>query len=126
MLLSAFLRRRRWRYLDAALEFLVPPLSLFVLIQAVLLVAALLLRPIWAWPIAACIVITAAYVFSGLYQYRAPRSVWLGLLAVPLFLLWKIPFYVRLTFTRGPQSWERTQRHAEMEQQKNGPADKTG
>lgn len=126
MLLAAFAKHRRWRYLDAALEFLVPPLSLFVLIQAVLLIVALWVRPVWAWPMAACIAITATYVFSGLYQYRAPRSVWLGLFAVPLFLLWKIPFYVRLTFSRGPQSWERTQRHAELEQRNNDPSDKKG
>jgi hypothetical protein len=58
--------------------------------------------------------VTALYVFSGLYQRRAPREVWLGLLAVPLFLLWKVPFYLRLLTGKKQESWERTKRLAEV------------
>lgn len=115
MLLWTFLRSPRWRYLDALLELCTPPLSLLVFGQTVLVIVALLVDWRWAMVFGAYLLVTVLYVISGLVQRRAPRSVWLGLLAVPLFLLWKIPFYLRLFFGKKQEGWERTRRAAEIE-----------
>ncbi|HRI88254.1 MAG TPA: glycosyltransferase family 2 protein [Candidatus Hydrogenedentes bacterium] len=121
-LLRALVRRPRWRYLDMLLELCVPPLSLFVFAQVAMLGVALVsgLFLGWHWVIVfgTYFAITILYVVAGLYQRNAPREVWVGLLAVPMFLLWKIPFYARLLFGKKQQTWERTQRLAEVEREK--------
>lgn len=123
-LLKAFVHSPRWRYLDMLLELCVPPLSLLVLVEIVCAAIALFAGGPWAVVFASYFIATALYVAAGLYQRRAPKEVWLGLLAVPLFLVWKIPLYLRLLTGRKQETWERTQRIAETkrEQEKNRPA----
>ncbi len=116
-LLRAFARSPRWRYLDMLLELCVPPLSLLVLMESACLVASAFLSWRWFAVFAVYLAVTALYVFSGLHRRRAPREVWLGLLAVPLFLLWKIPFYLRLLTGKKQESWERTKRRAEVKRE---------
>lgn len=116
-LLVAFLRAPRWRYLDAILELMVPPLSLLVFLELILLALSVLLLPAFTLPVAGCGFIIVHYVASGLWLCRAPVNVWLALAAAPAFLLWKIPFYIKLAFTKKPQTWERTQRQAEIDRE---------
>jgi cellulose synthase/poly-beta-1,6-N-acetylglucosamine synthase-like glycosyltransferase len=120
-LLKAFARRPRWRYLDAILELLVPPLSLLVLMQVAVLLFSLVVRPAWAPFFIATVGATVFYVVAGLYKMRAPTGVWRGLLLAPLFLAWKIPFYLRLARSEKPGGWERTQRQAEVERDAQNP-----
>lgn len=109
-LARACMRRPRWRYIDGILDLAVPPLSLLVMGEGVLLLAGWLLHPLWAWIVAACIGITAFHVFSGLLLSRAPRVVWLALLAVPLFLLWKVMLYLSAAIRPSETIWIRTPR----------------
>lgn len=114
-LIRAFLKTPRWRYFDAILDLLVPPLSLLVLAQVAALILALVLNPSWA-PVFICTSAGAVlYVVAGLYRVGAPATVWRGLLLTPLFLLWKIPFYLRLARSPRPAGWDRTQRQAERD-----------
>ncbi|MDZ4859596.1 MAG: glycosyltransferase family 2 protein [Candidatus Hydrogenedentes bacterium] len=121
-LLRALMRSPRWRYLDMLLELCVPPLSLLVFSQLLMIAVAAGAGFFvgWHWPIifASYFATTILYVVAGLYQRNAPREVWVGLLAAPLFLLWKIPFYGRLLFGGKQKTWERTQRLAEVERDK--------
>lgn len=68
---------------------------------------------------------TVVYVAAGLYRMRAPAPVWRGLLLAPLFLLWKVPFYLRLIRSDKPGEWERTQRQAELARNAN-PEERDG
>lgn len=113
-LLRAFVVRPRWRYLEAAFYLLVPPLSMLVMSECLLVLLALLWRPIWLPLALACVLGTCFHVGSGLYMSRVPKPVWLGLLAVPLFLLWKIPLYVKMLLSPNERTWVRTNRNAEL------------
>lgn len=119
-LAKAFARRPRWRYLDAILELLVPPLTILVMLQAVCLVVSCLIRPAWTPVFLLSSGATVFYVIAGLYKMRAPGEVWRGLLLAPVFLAWKIPFYFRLARSKKPGGWERTQRQAEVERDGQG------
>ena len=115
-LLGAFLRQPRWAYLDTFLELLVPPLSLWALLQVVFLVLAILSeRPVWLGIALACMLGTGFYVFSCLYLRDAPRKVWFALAAAPVFVLWKIPIYLGLLLSGGQRGWVRTTRNAERQ-----------
>ncbi|MCC6697215.1 MAG: glycosyltransferase [Candidatus Hydrogenedentes bacterium] len=113
-LLAAFVRNPRWRYLDAALELIISPLSAVVFLEGVALAIALLMMREWLPFCVGIIAATIVYVAAGLCRMHAPGTVWRGLLLTPLFLLWKIPFYARLAFSNKPTDWQRTQRKAEM------------
>jgi len=114
-MLSAFVRSLRWRYLDMVLELCVPPLSLLVFFELVCLAVSPVAGWKWSAFFIACIASTTYYVVAGLRQRNAPRTVWMGLLAVPLFLIWKVPFYLRLMIGKKQDRWERTKRAAEIE-----------
>ncbi|NUM56060.1 MAG: glycosyltransferase family 2 protein [Candidatus Hydrogenedentes bacterium] len=117
LLLRAFARSPRWRYIDMLLELCVPPLSLLVFLELACVVAAMFAGWQWVVAFALCLAATGVYVVAGLRQRNAPREVWMGLLAVPLFLFWKIPFYLRLVTGRKQEAWERTKRIAEVERE---------
>jgi cellulose synthase/poly-beta-1,6-N-acetylglucosamine synthase-like glycosyltransferase len=119
-LFRAFLKTLRWRFVDAILELMVPPLSLLVMMQIAVLLLALAVRPAWALFFLCTAAATVFYVVAGLLRVNAPASVWRGLLLTPLFLLWKIPFYLRLVRSAQPSGWERTQRQAEAERDARG------
>lgn len=112
-LLWAAVRSFRWRYLDAALDLLTPPLSVLVMLQALLLVAALLLHPALALVALACVAGLVFHVFSGLYLSKAPRRVWVCLAAAPFFVAWKIPIYATMLVRGGERTWRRTARDKE-------------
>ncbi len=117
VLLWACLRRPKWRYADAALDLLVPPLAALVLGQMGLTVAAALFRPGWLPLFVVCAVATALHVVLGLHLSRAPRRVWFALAAVPFFLLWKAGLYLRLLAGAGEKQWVRTARESEAGQE---------
>lgn len=120
-LLRAFLRRPRWAYLDTLLELLVPPLSLWAMLQVAFLALAVVSgRPVWLGIAVACMLGTAFYVFSCLYLRNAPPKVWFALAAAPVFILWKIPIYLGLLLSGGQRGWVRTRRNAENEAEQGG------
>jgi len=116
LLLRAFLRRRQWRYLDACLDLSTPPLSVLVFGQGALMVASAFAAP-YLFPVfAVCAVMTALHVVLGLRLVGAPRTVWVNLLASPLFLAWKLSLYARFLTRPREKGWVRTPRDAEIRQ----------
>jgi cellulose synthase/poly-beta-1,6-N-acetylglucosamine synthase-like glycosyltransferase len=113
-LLLAGVKQKRSQLFFSALDLCIPPLSLFVVIWVIFTLVLLLLLPIISlWiPIG----ITA---MSGLFLLAAILISWAKfarsdlpfkeLLAVPIYILWKIPLYLK--FLIKPQKiWIRTER----------------
>jgi hypothetical protein len=97
------------------LDLAVPPLALLVMLIGTLfgieVIACLigadirfLAGPIFALGLVACSVLGAWFKFArGELPFRA-------LLAVPLYVLWKVPLYVSFLLKKRQKSWERTER----------------
>lgn len=116
LLMRAFLKRRQWRYLDACLDLATPPLSILVFGQGALMVASAFAAP-YLFPVfAACAAMTALHVVLGLRLVGAPRTVWVNLLAAPIFLAWKLSLYARFLTRPREKGWVRTPRDAEVRQ----------
>lgn len=113
-LLHRFTQSREWACMDAFLDLATPPLSMLVLLQGVLALAAWVLFPgvliLAIWALAGSVI----YVLAGLLLDKAPFRIWLALFAAPLFILWKMGLYVKL-IKSGPNQWERTERKNELE-----------
>ncbi len=90
-LLSAGLRQRDWRRIEATLELLTPPLSQLVALVALVALAALLLR---GWPQLALAALLIAgmscYVGSAFWLLKPPATAYRALLAAPGFVVWKL------------------------------------
>ena len=113
-LLKASIRQRRFELLTLALELGVPPLSLLVMLWGVAMAAALLVGILGsAWIPTLVLAITGGLIFTSIVgawvkfgRKTIPSSV---LLAIPIYLIWKIPLYV--AFIVRPQAkWIRTER----------------
>jgi len=114
-LLKAWATRRQIRFLDAFFELATPPLALVVGGQLLMLALSLWSHSWAALTMLGALSVTAAYVFSGLLLKRAPLFVWGCLLAAPVFVLWKIPIYLKILKGQDDGRWQRTVRKAEME-----------
>lgn len=101
-------------HFDALLDLLVPPQSMLFALLLLAFAMAAVVHPVWAGLIAACGFSVAFCITTGLLLQRAPLKVWLYLLALPVFLAWKIPLYSGLLLRRGGQDWNRTPRDAEL------------
>lgn len=115
-LLKESVRQRRFDLAALALDMCVPPLSLLVMIWAVVMVGALLAGSLGAsWTMALVVAIEGILIFISIVGAwakfgRADLPVG-SLLAVPFYLLWKIPLY--FSFLVKPQTkWIRTERDA--------------
>jgi len=116
LLLKAFVQRRQWRYLDACLDLVTPPLSILVFGQVLFAAASAAAAPYLLPVFVASFILTALHVVLGLKLAGAPRTVWLHLLAAPLFLVWKLSLYARLLIRPREKGWVRTPRDAEIRQ----------
>lgn len=113
-LFFAGMLRFRPRLIALALELSVPPLSLLMLMQALLLIVSLVFWQMGGSLLPAAILLTTA-VMAGLTIVAAwwkfgralisPKILFL----LPVYVLWKIPIYFKLMFA--PQrAWVRTER----------------
>jgi cellulose synthase/poly-beta-1,6-N-acetylglucosamine synthase-like glycosyltransferase len=101
--------------IDATLDLLVPPQSVLFGLLALTFVGATLVSPEWGALILLCGAAVAFCIATGLLLQRAPLKVWLYLLALPVFLAWKIPLYAGLLLRKGGgQAWQRTPRDSEI------------
>lgn len=113
-LLKASIRQQRLDLLALALDLCVPPLSLFVLIWTIALGGALLAGASGAsWIPAICLAIEGIFIFVSILgawaKFGRNDLPMLTLLAVPFYIMWKIPIY--LAFLIRPQTkWVRTAR----------------
>ncbi len=120
---------RAYLFFDAAMEHLIPPFSVLAALSGLYLAAAVvsvvlasLLLPegtavtlAWTnfWLAIGLIVGQAVYLLSGLRLVHAPRSVYLALVNIPVFVTWKVWHYGRVLFGLDSHDWVRTARNDE-------------
>jgi len=104
--------RSIWR----AINLLIPPFALLLLIDLALLlltVLAVLFIPVQPWPffcLAFAIVVAAAGLALA-WATGARRLIsWRALVCAPLYLLWKLPLYAGILRGGAPSEWQRTER----------------
>jgi len=101
---------------DAALDHLVPPLSVLVAATGGVAGASSLLRLLGrrrghtGWLL---VVALAGHVVSGLVLAGAPRSVYRSLAHAPRAVLWKVGLWLRMLVRPGEVGWVRTARRSE-------------
>lgn len=116
-LLKAFVEQKRFELLTLALELSVPPLTLLVMLWAVVTLISVFVGLISAswWPTAflgiqgLLILISIVGAWTKFGRKDIPGST---LLSVPFYMLWKIPLYLTFLMQRQTQ-WVRTERDAE-------------
>ena len=105
------LQRRSIVSLEAAVDLLLPPISVIAsLALAALAVGALAGRVELMAAAAVALVSLSAHVVGGMIVAKVPVSEWKALLAAPGYLLWKLALYARALTGPGGRSWERTPR----------------
>jgi cellulose synthase/poly-beta-1,6-N-acetylglucosamine synthase-like glycosyltransferase len=115
-LLKLFVRNRRFELLTSALDLSIPPLSLLVMLWATAMGGALLAGVLGAaWMPAILLAIAGMLIIVSIVgawaKFGRAELPIQALLAVPFYVLWKIPLY--LTFLVRPETkWIRTQRNA--------------
>ena len=118
-LMVAGIVRRQLFLVALGLDLMVPPLALLVGLQMLWLLLMVL-----SWALKATSGVPAAIAAAGLIQVGvAVMAAWIGfgrrtiplrqLIFMPLYLVWKIPFYLALIFGRRQKKWERTPRRGE-------------
>lgn len=121
VLLRACLKKPSIARIDALLDIIVPPQSLLVALIGACLALSIPVHPLLSALFGLCALAVAFCVLSGLALTRAPITIWLALLMVPVLLIWKLPVYTRLIFTKGAQAWQRTPRDAELDREESAP-----
>lgn len=110
-LVRGFLRHGDAARLDAAMEILLPPLSLLIGAVCACLALAALLR--WGPALALALALVTLLGLHGLIGAAlarlSPRA-YLALLRAPLFIAWKCGVYLVALFGRDDDSWIRTER----------------
>ena len=99
--------------LDAAVEQLIPPLSLPVVAGCLCLAAGVLLGQPWL-AVAAALGLAGqvGHLLAGLALVGAPARTYLALAYAPAYVLWKAWIYVRALAAGGTAPWVRTARTA--------------
>jgi cellulose synthase/poly-beta-1,6-N-acetylglucosamine synthase-like glycosyltransferase len=99
--------------LDAAVEQLIPPVSVPFALSGICLAGAVLLR---LAPAAVLAAVGAGgfvlHLFSGLALVRAPLSAYAALGYAPVYIVWKAGVYARAAVGGGHRPWVRTARLA--------------
>lgn len=112
------LRQRRFDLLAIALDLCVPPLALLVLSTGALLCAGFVVGslggPWTAFRMASSALGCIAAGVLGAWAIYGRATIPLRyLLAVPLYVAWKIPIYIGYLLRKRQKTWERTERDAE-------------
>jgi cellulose synthase/poly-beta-1,6-N-acetylglucosamine synthase-like glycosyltransferase len=113
-LVKAAIQQSRYDLLAIALDLVVPPLSLLVmlwgvgtLIAGIGVLAGLSLVPFAVMILQGLTIFIAIYL--GWFSFGQQDIPLISLLAVPLYILWKIPMYFKL-LVRPQSKWVRTER----------------
>jgi cellulose synthase/poly-beta-1,6-N-acetylglucosamine synthase-like glycosyltransferase len=118
-LVMAGLARADRDLLGLGLDLCVPPLALLALMLlaswAVCAAAAVLLgAPLAAlWVLTAALVAVILSVVASWWRFGRATLPLRALLAIPVYVLWKIPLYLGLLVRGRHKSWDRTQRKGE-------------
>ena len=112
-LLIQAIRRRSLMQLDAAIEQLIPPLSVPFVVGGACLVTAVLLQDIGIAALSGLSVLGyLVHLLAGLILVRAPRGAFFALAYAPVYVSWKVSLYVRALVTARTTRWIRTVRAA--------------
>ena len=97
--------------MDAALEQLIPPLSLPFAVS-VLVTSAGLALGVGGLTLAGVVNLVgqSAYVLTALVLVRAPRSAYLSLMTAPAYIAWKLGLYAQAVVGSTGAVWVRTSR----------------
>jgi cellulose synthase/poly-beta-1,6-N-acetylglucosamine synthase-like glycosyltransferase len=110
-LLRDGIARRDPRMTDAALEQLVPPLSVPLAAAAACTVVAVASGDALAAVLSAIAVGgLAAHVVGGMIAAHAPRSAYAALAFAPFYVVWKLALYARVAVDPRSARWQRTAR----------------
>jgi cellulose synthase/poly-beta-1,6-N-acetylglucosamine synthase-like glycosyltransferase len=112
-LLLEGIRQRSLARVDAAVELLIPPISVLAAALLLFLPLGLVLQsnPVVAIDLAG-IAALALYLTAGVALLKPrPADLALGVLAMPRYVIWKVALYAR-ALVRRPTTWERSQRDA--------------
>ncbi|MBM9521192.1 glycosyltransferase family 2 protein [Desulforhopalus vacuolatus] len=108
-----------FRYFHALMDLAVPPLSLLIAAILFSLAASWLLFPS-TLPIGfACLLISVIYVASGQLLMRAPLRLWCYLASAPVYIVWKMLLYLKMALRGSENTWTRTTRKSELDNQDN-------
>ena len=105
------LRVRSALRLDAAIEQLIPPLSVPFAVGFVCFVVGLALGSVVCLALAAAAVVgQMVYLLAALALVGAPRSAYLSLGAAPVYIAWKFGLYAQALLNARSTAWVRTAR----------------
>ncbi|MCA1990498.1 MAG: glycosyltransferase [Coleofasciculus sp. S288] len=115
-LFKLFVRQKRFELLASALDLSIPPLSLLVMLWASAMGGALLAGVLGAAWIPAIVLAIAGFliivsIVGAWAKYGRGYMPIQTLLAVPIYILWKIPLYL-MFLVRPETKWIRTRRNA--------------
>jgi cellulose synthase/poly-beta-1,6-N-acetylglucosamine synthase-like glycosyltransferase len=110
-LMWAGLRRRSWPQVDAAIEQVIPPMSVPFALAGLVIPAALLLGSPWLAIVAAgCLGVYMLHLVTALVLVGAPRGIYLALGMAPVYIIWKLGLYARSLLGERGTVWVRTAR----------------
>ncbi len=110
LLLQGF-RHGSWLQVDAAMEQLIPPLSVPFALGAISMPAAWLAgAPLIAGVALACLVGYAVYLVAALALVGAPLRIYVTLGMAPVYIAWKVGLYARSLLGNRSGAWVRTAR----------------
>jgi cellulose synthase/poly-beta-1,6-N-acetylglucosamine synthase-like glycosyltransferase len=105
------LRRRSWLQVDAAVEQLIPPMSVPFALAVLVIPIAVLLGASWlAVAAALCLSLYAGHLVAALVLVRAPAGIYLALGTAPIYIVWKVGLYARALLGERKTTWVRTAR----------------
>lgn len=113
-LLKASVQQRRFDLLALALDLAIPPLSFLVMLWLGIFIIGLAATglgvatmPVWLLAVEGCLLLIATLLAWAVFgRDRVPMQ---ALLAIPFYILWKIPLYFAFLF-RPQTEWIRTDR----------------
>ena len=107
------LAQRSWLRIDAAVEQLIPPLSVPVALGSLCLVLGLALSlPVPTAFAALSLAGQLGYLLAGLALVKAPAKAYLALSHAPIYVAWKVALYGRAFLGMRNLRWIRTARSA--------------
>lgn len=110
-LLSDAIRKRSLLRLDAAIEQLIPPQSVPVVLAGISCLAAVALHTPGAAVLAGLSLLgQLAYLAAGLALVRAPWRAYLALSSAPVYIAWKFGVYAQAMLSARASAWIRTAR----------------
>lgn len=117
-LLSAGIRKRAWKYFDALIDLVMPPLVnmlLFIIVMGMLHFPAAFLFPGFFFPMMCLawfllIGLGLLHMWIGLYAVKADSALFKTIFYVPKYAVWKLRLYIKVLLRGKNAEWVRTTR----------------